>query len=190
MFFWFQVAMLVTLRWTPTWRLHTRLCKIDWHVSANNSEAMYQTDFRRGVIYVAVFYNISFYWFPILFFVAWQWKHCCWTTWRLHTKFYKLAWNFSTNNSETMERNELRFEKVIKRFVSYNIPSSWRFRIYFSLCDCVAVCTVWKTISFPEATFPWPADGKGNVAPGNKIVWKTKNRAGSIFAHLDSSIRA
>ena len=47
----------------PTWRLYTKLCKIEWHVLASNLEMMLQTDTRLGgVLYVWVFYNISFSW--------------------------------------------------------------------------------------------------------------------------------
>ena len=62
-FCWFPVAMLVHQSSAPTWRLHTRLYKVAWNVSANNSETVCCTDLRLGeIIYVLVFYNISFSW--------------------------------------------------------------------------------------------------------------------------------
>ena len=45
----------------PIWRLHTKLYKGVWNVSANNSETVGHKDLRLGrVVYILVFYNISF----------------------------------------------------------------------------------------------------------------------------------
>ena len=61
--------------------LHTKLYKGAWNVSANNSETVGHKDLRLGqIVYILVFYNISFSWllpldgFQFIFFVAWQWK--------------------------------------------------------------------------------------------------------------------
>ena len=48
----------------PIWRLHTKLYKGAWNVSPNNSETMGHKDLRLGqIVYILVFYNISFSWF-------------------------------------------------------------------------------------------------------------------------------
>ena len=55
--------MLVHQSGAPTWRLHTKLYKVALNVSANNSETVCHTDLRLGeIVYVLVFYNISFPW--------------------------------------------------------------------------------------------------------------------------------
>ena len=70
----------------PLWRLHTKLCKGAWNVSANNSETVGYKDLQFGqIVCILVFYNISFSWllplhgfhFIIFFcavFIAWQCK--------------------------------------------------------------------------------------------------------------------
>ena len=48
---------------TPIWRLHRKLYKGAWNVSANNSETVGHKDLRLGkIVYILVFYNISFSW--------------------------------------------------------------------------------------------------------------------------------
>ena len=48
---------------TPIWRLHTKLYKDGSNVSANNSETVGHKDLRLGqIVYILVFYNISFSW--------------------------------------------------------------------------------------------------------------------------------
>ena len=48
---------------TPIWCLYTKLYKGAWNVSANNSETVGHKDSRLGkIVYVLVFYNISFFW--------------------------------------------------------------------------------------------------------------------------------
>ena len=62
-FCWFPVAILVHHNGAPIWRLHTNLYKGAWNVSANNSETMGHKDLRlRQIVYILVFYNISFSW--------------------------------------------------------------------------------------------------------------------------------
>ena len=47
----------------PIWRLHTKLYKGAGNVSANNSETVDHKDLRLGqIVYILVFYNISFSW--------------------------------------------------------------------------------------------------------------------------------
>ena len=47
----------------PIWRLHTKLYKGAGNVSANNSETVGHKDLRFGqIVYILVFYNISFFW--------------------------------------------------------------------------------------------------------------------------------
>ena len=80
-FCWFPAAILVHQSGTPIWRLHTKLYKGAWNVSANNWETVGHKDLRLGQIaYILVFYNISFSWlllldgFQFIILVAWQWK--------------------------------------------------------------------------------------------------------------------
>ena len=62
-FCWFPAAILVHQNGAPIWRLHTKLCKGAWNVSANNSETVGHKDLRLGqIFYILVFYNISFSW--------------------------------------------------------------------------------------------------------------------------------
>ena len=83
-FCWFPAAILVDSFCPPIWRLHTKLYKGAWNVSANNSETVDLKDLAFGrIIYVLVFYNIHFlgffHWtvsnlFFCAVFIAWQWK--------------------------------------------------------------------------------------------------------------------
>ena len=57
-FCWFPAAILVHQNGAPVWRLHTKLYKGAWNVSANNSETVGHKDLRLGQIV----YNISFSW--------------------------------------------------------------------------------------------------------------------------------
>ena len=60
---WFPAAILVHQNGAPIWRLHTKLYKGAWNVSANNSETVGQKDLRLGqIVYILVFYNVSFSW--------------------------------------------------------------------------------------------------------------------------------
>ena len=64
-FCWFPAAILVHQNGTPIWRLHTKLYKGAWNVSANNSETVCHKDLRldlRQIVYKLVFYNIWFSW--------------------------------------------------------------------------------------------------------------------------------
>ena len=54
----FPVAILVDQNGLPIWRLHTKIYKVAWNVSANNSETVGHKDLRL----ILVFYNISFSW--------------------------------------------------------------------------------------------------------------------------------
>ena len=60
-FCWFPAAILVHQNCTPIWRLHTKLYKGAWHVSANNSETVGHKDLTLAqIFYILVFYNIHF----------------------------------------------------------------------------------------------------------------------------------
>ena len=60
-FCWFPAAILVDSFCPPIWRLHTKLYKGAWNVSATNSETVGHKDLRFGqIVYILVFYNIHF----------------------------------------------------------------------------------------------------------------------------------
>ena len=62
-FCWFPAAILVHQNGRPMRRLHTKLYKGAWNVSANNWETLGHKDMRLGqIVYVLVCYNISFSW--------------------------------------------------------------------------------------------------------------------------------
>ena len=45
--------------------------------------------------------------------------------WHLHAKLYKVAWNISANNSETVGYKDLRLGQIVYTLVFYNISFSW-----------------------------------------------------------------
>ena len=62
-FCWFPAAILVHQNGAPIWRLHTKLYKGAWNVSANNSETVGHKNLRLGqIVYILVIYNILFSW--------------------------------------------------------------------------------------------------------------------------------
>ena len=63
--------------------------------------------------------------------------------WRLHTKFYKGAWNVSPNNSETMDHKDLRLGQIVYALVFYNISFSCFLPLDGFLC-CVTVKTIYR----------------------------------------------
>ena len=87
-FCWFPAAIFVDSFCPPIRRLHLKLYKGAWNVSATNSETVGHKDLRFGqIVYILVFYNISFSWllpldgFKCIFcsvFIAWQWKRRIW----------------------------------------------------------------------------------------------------------------
>ena len=42
-FHWFPITLLESLRWAPTWRLHTKPYHFQWNISPNNSSTEYCT---------------------------------------------------------------------------------------------------------------------------------------------------
>ena len=59
-FFLFPAAMLVPLRGTPTWHLHTKLYKFVWNILSNNLSTDYRTDLTLGQIrYLFIINNMS-----------------------------------------------------------------------------------------------------------------------------------
>ena len=66
-FCWFPADILGHQNGTPIWRLCTELYKGAWNVSANNSETVGHKDLRlEQIVYILVFFNISFSWLPPL----------------------------------------------------------------------------------------------------------------------------
>ena len=64
--------------------------------------------------------------------------------WRLHTKFYKGAWNLSANDSETVGHKGLRLGQTVHILVFYNNPFSLLLPLddfQFIFC-CVTVKTI------------------------------------------------
>ena len=60
-FCWFPAAILVHQNGTPIWRLHTKLYKGAWNVSANNSETVGHKDKILGhIVYILVFLTFHF----------------------------------------------------------------------------------------------------------------------------------
>ena len=66
-FCWFPAAILVDQNGAPIWRLHTKLFKGAWNVSANNSKTVGHKDLRLGQI----LYILSFITFHFLGFFQW-----------------------------------------------------------------------------------------------------------------------
>ena len=85
-FCWFAAAILVDSFRPPIWVPYTKRYKGASNVSANNSETVGHKDLRFGqIVYILVFYNISFPWllpldgfqvsiFFCAVFITWQWK--------------------------------------------------------------------------------------------------------------------
>ena len=64
-FCWFAAAILVDQSGPPIWRLHAKLYKVAWNVSANKSQTVGHKDPRLGqIVHILVFYNISSSWLP------------------------------------------------------------------------------------------------------------------------------
>ena len=110
------MAILVDQNCPPIWRLNTKLYKGVWNVSANNSETVGYKDLRLGqIVYIVVFYNISFSWplpldcfyfFLFAMFIAWHENEefnrlcfccCCRCCQDVHTwtlnQMYPCLWN-------------------------------------------------------------------------------------------------
>ena len=62
-FCWFPAAILVDQNGTPICGVSIKLYKGAWNVLANNSETLGRKDLKLGqIVYISVFYNISFSW--------------------------------------------------------------------------------------------------------------------------------
>ena len=130
---------------TPTWRLHRKLYKGAWNVWPNTLETVGHKDQRLGreIVYILVFYNISFSWllpldgFQFIFFVAWQWKRSIekpnWTIHRVRTLFW-------TKNSRTFQGPILFFKDQYEKEPWVHVFSSssptWAIVSWRSFCVC------------------------------------------------------
>ena len=82
-FCWFPAAILVHQNGTQIWRLHKKLYKGAWNVSANNLETVGNKVLRLGqTVYILVFYNISFS--LLLPLDDFQFIFCCVTVKTIH----------------------------------------------------------------------------------------------------------
>ena len=98
----FPAAILVHQNGTlvsPYWKLY----KGAWNVLTNNSETVCHKDLRIGrIVYILVFYNISFSWLlpldgfrQFISFVAWQWKR---SIWKPNNAFSRSTWDCILRN--------------------------------------------------------------------------------------------
>ena len=117
----------------PIWRLHTKLFKGAWNVSANNSETVVHKDLRLGqIVYILVFYNISFSWllpldgFQFIFLLRDSENDCDWTN---EDSLAAVAASFrnSRQNRENVSQN------TGARIQSFIVPSECGHRSHRSL---------------------------------------------------------
>ena len=96
----------------PIWRLHTKLYKGAWNVSANNSETVGHKDLRLGqIVYILVFYNISFSW--LLPLDGFQFFFFCYVAVKT---IYSNVHQFSPNSINTYLRLKVtRINKMIAK---------------------------------------------------------------------------
>ena len=111
-FCWFPAAILVDQTVGPIWRLHTKLHKGAWNVSANNSKTVGHKDLRLGkIVYILLFYNISFSWLLPLLCVPCLLRdsvnELC--QWYFFTSFFLLSRMSSSRNSK--RSTDPRFSK-------------------------------------------------------------------------------
>ena len=135
-FCWFPAAILVHQNGAPIWRLHTKLYKGAWNVSANNSETVGHKDLRFGqIVYILVFYNISFSW--LLTVDGFQFIFLC----RVYCVMVKTK-NFSVDEENCRElakqqrkgKNRTRRKQVVLFIRAYiQIGLLLKF-IHFQLC--------------------------------------------------------
>ena len=105
---WFPAAILVHQNGTPIWRLHTKLYKGAWNVSANNSETVGHKDLT--------FYFLGFFYWTIsnLFFVAWQWKRSI----SVEHKIFQITKNSKVFNGRA---GQLQPWKVVKKITLWHL---------------------------------------------------------------------
>ena len=135
-FCWFPAAILVHQNGAPIWRLHTKLYKGAWNISANNSETVGHKDLRFGqIVYILVFYNISFSW--LLTVDGFQFIFLC----RVYCVMVKTK-NFSVDEENCRElakqqrkgKNRTRRKQVVLFIGAYiQIGLLLKF-IHFQLC--------------------------------------------------------
>ena len=132
-FCWFPAAILVHQNGTPIWHLHTKLYKGAWDISANNSEPVGHKDLRLGqIVYILVFYNISFSWllpldgFQFIFLLRDSENDCDWTN---EDSLAAVAASFrnSRQNRENVGQN------TGARIQSFIVPSECGHRSHRSL---------------------------------------------------------
>lgn len=76
-----QATILVSLRGTPTWRLHTKLCKIAWHVRQITwNDEPHRLETWKYCLCVNLLEHFIFLlsfieWFDLIYYITWQWKH-------------------------------------------------------------------------------------------------------------------
>ena len=136
-FCWVPAAILmVHQNGAPIWRLHTKLYKGAWNVLANNSETVVHKDLRLGqIVYILVFYNISFSWllqldgFQFVFLLRDSENDCDWTN---EESLVAVAASFrnSRQNRENVRQN------TGARIQSFIVPSECGHRSHRSLRSC------------------------------------------------------
>ena len=121
-FCWFPAAILVHQNGAPIWRLHTKLYKGAWNVSANNSETVGHKDLRFGqIVYILVFYNISFSWllpldgFQFIFLLRDSEKELYQTNNYVSILRFVFCLHWLTNLSNTYTRLLMRLAAIIER---------------------------------------------------------------------------
>ena len=119
-FCWFWMSYWCTITAHPIWRLHTKLYKCAWNASANNSKTVGHKDRRIGqIVYISVFYNISFPWllslggFQFIFFVAWQWNDLYQS---LRTPFDQINYKRKTHLKTTACYADKHIQNIWKKY--------------------------------------------------------------------------
>ena len=145
-----------------TGRLHTKLYKVAWNVSANNSETVRHTDMRLGeVVYILDFYNIyflGFFYFMVLnllFFMAWQWKRFILNAQREMSELVKNIWPQWVKNILPQKSNILPQPKnILTARIARDPKTSFSAigkETYFSLHSPNLFCLNWMRSKKPKS---------------------------------------